>query len=650
MKKLSSLLIFAFFLHCMGILNLKGYAQPSSTAVDSVLTRYKNTTNTLTANEFQDLVDLAYDYSDYLHFEACSKLLTFLLTYCQGNDLQESALYHVQGYNHARQRKNRLAVEDYLKSAVYRRNAGEYLLLYKTLTNLGKVYYDMGQYVNAINTYKEALGVANQIDNKSGKALALSGIAIVLSDQKKYKEALQYLDESTENYRLIADSISIGRNYFDIGEIKYLMKEPDAALEYFNLAASIGQKYKDELVISYSLHRIGSIYLDQKKFIEAERYFLQGLELREKIDYPLEIALSHLDLAQLFFLTQHNEKALTHAYKVRELAQKTDFLKGQYQAAELLSNIYEKQSNYAEALAFLKESKQLNDSLFSVEKNQQIENLNTEILIEKNTSVLNLKYAKQKSEFILLIFILGGITLGITAYFLRLKARNKRKHEYQIKQQETEAEKQTILGIYEERKRISRDVHDDLGSSISGIKMLSEMIYDQTKDSTLKQSHAKLLEMQTEVTEKVRDIIWMLNEENNTLEKLVWYCRLYSEKIMESFDVKITSTTNDHIPVVELTDEIRKNFFLCVKEALNNILKHAKASRVKLLFSYENDTFSIHIYDNGKGFDPSAIKSFKNGIENMKTRMLAMEGNFEIHSDSKGTCVIFSKYIPQKGT
>lgn len=646
MRRLTTF-VFIFPLCCIFLFSIKGYTQPSTSAIDSIKVKYQESNDAVSDDEFQALIDLAYDYSDAMQFDACVQLTTFILTLVEQDPIKQSTLYHVQGYNHARQRKNGLAVEDYLKSAAYRRAAGEHILLYKTLSNLGKVYYDLGQYVKAIDTYKEALDIATKLNDKNGKALALTGIAIVLSDQKKYDIALQYLHESTENYRHIQDSTSIGRNYFDMGEIKYLMKQPDSALHYFNLSLAIGESTGDHLVISYNLHRIGSIYMDQANLVEAERYFKQGLALREKINYPLEIALSHLDLSKLFYLTQRYDQAYIHASKMRALSQQTDFLKGQALAAELLSDIYEKQHNYSQALIYQREFKQLNDSLFSIEKNRQIEDFNTEIQIEKRTNILKIKHAKQKNELLLLSFALGGIALLITAYFLRLKARNKRKYEYQIKQQEVEAEKQTLLGVYEERKRISRDVHDDLGSSISGIKMLSEMIYDQTTDPLLKQSHAKLLNMQTEITEKVRDIIWMLNYENNTLDKLVWYCRRYSEKIMESFAVKFTTTTPHPIPIIPLTDEVRKNYFLCVKEALNNILKHAKASQVELIFNYEDQIFSISIQDNGRGFDKNATKGFKNGLKNMTNRMHAIDGEFVITSTTQGTRVVFSSHIPQ---
>src|SRR5690606_39864297 len=143
-----------------------------------------------------------------------------LFPYTRSSDLdlkRVAMMYHLQGYNFARQRKNKQAESNYIKSAEIRRKIGENLLLNYTLSNLGKVYYDLGDYVKAIESYNEVLEVATKIDNKSTKALSLSGIAIVLSDQKKYNEALKYIRESTDNYQMINDSVSIGRNYYDIG-------------------------------------------------------------------------------------------------------------------------------------------------------------------------------------------------------------------------------------------------------------------------------------------------------------------------------------------------------------------------------------------------------------------------------------------------
>lgn len=618
-----------------------------TTSVDSIINKYSKNTGEISEEEYKKLVDISYEYSDNMRFEDCENLNLFLLDIFKEDLKRVAMMYHLQGYNFARQRKNKQAESNYIKSAEIRRKIGENLLLNYTLSNLGKVYYDLGDYVKAIESYNEVLEVATKIDNKSTKALSLSGIAIVLSDQKKYNEALKYIRESTDNYQMINDSVSIGRNYYDIGEIKYLMKDKDSALYYFELSKLIGQKHKDELVVSYCLHRVGSIYFEQKKYKEAESYLLQSLELRKQMNYPLEVALSIIDLAKLYKEIQQYDKAVAFALEARDLSQQTQFLKGQYFATEILSEVYAEQYKFNEALQFYKEFKQIGDSLFSVEKNQRIEELHTEIQIEKRTNALELKHAKQKNMLLFICSALAVVAILITVYFLRLRARNKRKYEYRIKQQETEAEKQTLLGVYEERKRISRDVHDDLGSSLSGIKILSEMIFDKTNDPFLKEGHRKLLEMQTEVTQKVRDIIWTLNQENNTLEKLTWYCKSYAEKIMESFGIKTTIKIDSEIPILEIDSEIRKNFFLCIKEAINNILKHAKASQVQMIFTYNNDIYKVEIRDNGKGFDKNNVKDFKNGIDNMKIRMEVIDGDFEIYSGYGGTNVIFSKNIPQ---
>jgi len=163
------------------------YAGVPSDTVDSLITKYALQVKSVTKSEFQHLIDLSYEYSDNMQFEACDKLLTFLFTLTEKDRLRESMIYHVKGYNHARQRKNRQAVDDYLTCATLRREMGQDLLLNYTLTNLGKVYYDLGDYVQALNVYKEALEIAYKINDKTCVALALNGIAIVISDQKQYE-------------------------------------------------------------------------------------------------------------------------------------------------------------------------------------------------------------------------------------------------------------------------------------------------------------------------------------------------------------------------------------------------------------------------------------------------------------------------------
>lgn len=406
---------------------------------------------------------------------------------------------------------------------------------------------------------------ARKTKDQKNIALSLTGIAPVLSNQGRRHKALDYFKESLQNYITLQDSA------------KY----------FFNQSNRIAEVLKNALVQFYCFHRLGSLYLIEQQFDTAEHYLLQSLEVRKHLNSPLETALTQIELSKLYRQTDRLSISIASSEAALELSNAIPFLKGQHMANQQLSEAHELQQNYLQALEYYKAFKATGDSLLSDKNNREIERAYTRLQVEKQTQLLNLKQKQQKQLYLSIVILISCIGFTAILYFIRQRKRTKRKHKHKIIQKETEAEKNILLQLNKERRRISRDVHDDLGSSISSSRLLSELIFNKTQDPQLKKEHAKLLQMQKETTQKIRDIIWVLNHDNNTLENLSWYCHSYAENLLKSFQITINSTIDNDIPLISIDNESRKNFLLCVKEAINNILKHAKANRVSMDISFE---------------------------------------------------------------
>lgn len=190
-------------------------------------------------------------------------------------------------------------------------------------------------------------------------------------------------------------------------------------------------------------------------------------------------------------------------------------------------------------------------------------------------------------------------------------------------------------------------MHDDLGTSLSGMRIYTEILTNKTVDEKSKKEHLKLLEMAKEVTLKVRDIVWTLDNKNDFIDNLIWYCNHYAENLLGNFLVQLNVQVQEDIPKLRISGHTRKQIFLSVKEALNNILKHSGANQVELSFSYVDGVFKIQIADNGKGFDVNHDSYSRNGIQNMKSRMEALQGNLNVFSDHTGTTIILNVNFPQ---
>lgn len=227
--------------------------------------------------------------------------------------------------------------------------------------------------------------------------------------------------------------------------------------------------------------------------------------------------------------------------------------------------------------------------------------------------------------FLMLVILVIGLT-GF--YFVRSYYRRK------LEKQQTEAEK--LQAIEKERTRIATDMHDDFGASLSRIKFISEKIQlTKNDDAVLKNDLFKISAYSDEMAQKMNEIVWALNQRYDSLEDLVSFCRSYAADFLQDKNIQLAFTATISVNRM-LPGEIRRNIFLVIKEALNNIVKHAGASKVSILFT-QNQQLLVVINDNGKGIDLSAIRPFANGLQNMKKRIEEINGTFMIKNKSGTT-------------
>jgi len=208
-----------------------------------------------------------------------------------------------------------------------------------------------------------------------------------------------------------------------------------------------------------------------------------------------------------------------------------------------------------------------------------------------------------------------------------------------ILKQQQEFEKQQV--IERERTRIATDMHDDLGAGLSRIKFLSQSIsHRKIDDDSIKTELEKITGYSDEMTEKMGEIVWALNEKNDTLADLVAYSRSYAIEYLANHNIACHADTPLGLPGTFIAGETRRNIFLSVKECLHNIVKHAGATCVNFRVELGN-RIRITIHDNGKGIDWNNKRAFSNGIQNITKRMKDINGDVKFHNE-KGTKVVLT--------
>ena len=218
---------------------------------------------------------------------------------------------------------------------------------------------------------------------------------------------------------------------------------------------------------------------------------------------------------------------------------------------------------------------------------------------------------------------------------LHIKALEKLQFENDRK--ELEKYKAVIDARDMERNRISQEIHDDIGSGLTSIRLLSEIAKVKSMQITNKEME-KISETANALIDKMNEIIWSLNSKNDSLPNLIAYLRHMIVEYFESMPVKLHIIIPDEIPETNVDGKTRRNIVLCVKEILHNIIKHSKATEVRIQFE-TYPCFSISVNDNGVGFNPSLIENFKNGLLNLHNRTGMHGGTCDI-SNHNGTSIL----------
>ena len=196
-----------------------------------------------------------------------------------------------------------------------------------------------------------------------------------------------------------------------------------------------------------------------------------------------------------------------------------------------------------------------------------------------------------------------------------------------------------LLAVEKVRQKVARDLHDDVGATLTSIGLLSELALTRLDINVTeaRQLIKKIRDNSSTMMESMSDIVWSINPNNDSMQMIISRMREYAITLFEGRNIEFRFTVNPAVEGLELDIDIRLDFFLIFKESVNNIIKYANANFVEISINLENQQLHLSIKDNGVGFD---MKNYKpgNGLENIRKRA----------SDIKGTIIIES--APGKGT
>lgn len=181
------------------------------------------------------------------------------------------------------------------------------------------------------------------------------------------------------------------------------------------------------------------------------------------------------------------------------------------------------------------------------------------------------------------------------------------------------------------REHIARDLHDEMGSTLSSISMLSETALVHLQRDIDRKRFDVIGERTRQVMDTMSDIVWSINPRNDSMENVLRRMKEFAVETLEARNMRLHFEADTTLSLLKLPMEQRKDFYLIFKESLNNAAKYAQGSDVWVSVKKENGFFTFEVRDNGQGFDPTQVK-MGNGLWNMQQRAERLGGKIDIKS------------------
>ncbi len=574
----------------------------------------------------------------------------------------------------------------------------------KTYMNLGNLFSNQDKTDEALNYYSLAEVYYAQKSNFGGMASVLSNKGMLFNKIGKEDSALVVLKKSNEYFQKQGNDRSLSQEkekggYFvnsrtlahllkKMGVTALINKNNTVAENYFLeseklyllcLERSLEAGKNINIAVDYA--NLGILYNAQNRYNESRIKLNESLAILQKMGNKRYLPEVYSNLSDLDS-TMAADTSFSISTRLFHTEQSLNYLKLSYKAqSELVNEENDKQiaalkiqyetDKKDNKITLLNKENELQDiilreqrsalliSKLRNEKNQkEIELLNTtsaitELRLSGTQQELEKQLLKSKSEAYQLQLskkerdlknnelskeklLRGATTTGSLAllligllFFNRLKLRK------QLEQKEA---------ILRQRKSISADLHDDVGSTLSSISIYSEAI----KNKLMHNETDKVMDLVNKIGENARetisnlsDIVWSINPINDSGEVIFNRMETFAFSLFSSKGIKLNFTSDKSLHAIHYSIEMKQNMFLIFKEAINNCAKYSQATLVQVDIRKNGKMMNLTISDDGVGFDTKS-SSTGNGLRNMQERARELNGTIDIQSMEKGTKISLS--------
>lgn len=580
--------------------------------------------NSVDSIRIKALNDSAWNYL-YSHFEVAKQFAdsAFNLTKKSKNLFNLSDTYNTLGVLYYISSDFSKSIYFHKKALQIRKSINDVNGLISSYNNLGSCYKELGNYDIEIRYYFKSLYFAKKKNNVDVMAKIYNNIGNAYERAKLYELSAQYNLKALRVYLIKSDTLGIISSYINLSTIKIIQDKFNEADSLLSLCKSYITENTSYYYSAKFFSNYASLLLKTERYKDALKNIQISIYQNEQINNPNSNLVNYINYACILEELNKIEESYTAFEKALNMSKQVGNKLWQKQAYLGLATTSYKLKNFKLAYNYLMSYNVLRDSIFNEEVS--IKFALTEAAFINKTNILQNKILKIKNQLLdyeilfhknrviitLLLLIIVAITGATLTFYIihRIKRKNIQK----------------LNKVYEEeRNRLSKDLHDELGSDLAKIVLYAEIIKSNPDLVD------KLSETSVKINNNVRDLIWFINPENTRVKELFIQLREFIFENSNEFNIDCNIDVICHNNIM-LTPKQSLNISRIVKEVINNCIKHSNTNKIKVSLT-SNNKIVIQIKDFGKGFDINQIK-YGNGINNIQSRAKEIGANVSIISD-----------------
>lgn len=523
------------------------------------------------------------------------------------------------------------------------------LIVASAYNNIGSCKRNIGLYEEALKAYLKAIKIYDAKKDVKNQAIVNNNLGLVYRSLEMNLKAKEYHQKAIQSFEQLKDKKGLSEAYNNMAVIYAYEDSLKIALNYFKYSLKIEEELKDVKGIAESVNNIGGVYYYLEKLDSALLFF----EKARKIDYSIKnyggLAATYNNIGDVHLYKQDYKKAKMNFDSAYSFAKKSKSAFDIENTLNYYALLYEAQNDYKKASDYYKKKNEFKDSIQKLSNIKQLHELETKYQTAKKDATIASSKAiiaerelkiKQKNMLIYSVLIFAFL-LGLLGYLFYKQQKIKNQQlikENELKEALIKIENQNNL--QEQRLTISKDLHDNIGSQLTFIiSSLDNLKYFEFNKDKLYDKFDSIGTFTRSTITDLRDTIWAMNKEEITFEDLKTRTTNFIEAAKTSL-LGITFEFNypENAPVDSLNSLQGIDVYRIIQEAVNNAIKHAKATKIIVNFELDKEELTISILDNGIGFDAATIEA-GNGLQSMQKRAKEINAILTIDSLENGTKV-----------